>query len=256
MPYSPAEFVFIAIVMTLGSVLQGAIGFASGLLGVPILLLGGVSLPEAATINLVATSVQNISGAVQLWPHLKPRGELVFPVVVRWLAIPFGTYVAWLTDERLTPDQSKQLVGAGLLVVLVLLKVCRVQPRDYLNRCWQALAFSTSGFLLGFASIGGAPLVIYVNALTWSAPKSRAFLFFISAMGIPVAAVAFALQYGSSILPAALVSMIIMPLIFAGLWLGLKLGHKLSKPHFDTISYILLLLTAIVSIVWPLISAR
>jgi uncharacterized membrane protein YfcA len=255
MPYPAAEFAFIALVMTLGSILQGAIGFASGLLGVPILVLGGLSLPEAATINLVSTSVQNIAGSVQLWSHIKPR-ELVFPVLLRWLAIPLGTYAAWLTDKHLTPDQSKQLIGVGLLTVIVLLKVCRVRPRDYLNLFWQTLAFSTSGFLLGFASIGGAPLVLYVNALTWDAARSRAFLFYISAMGIPVAVIAFALNYGQSILPAVVTSLLLMPLIFAGLWLGLNLGNRIAKPLFERISYALLVLTAVVSIVWPLISAR
>ena len=255
MHYSPAEFVFITLVMTFGSVLQGAVGFASGLLGVPLLVLGGISLPEAATINLVATSVQNTTGAVQLWSHLTPR-ELVFPVIVRWLAIPFGTYAAWLADRHLSPGQSKQLIGIGLLVVIVLLKVCRVPPRETLNLFWQSLSFSTSGFLLGFASIGGAPLVLYVNALNWTAAKSRAFLFFISAMGVPVAAVAFALQYGQRVLPAAVTTLVIMPLILAGLWLGLKLGHRLSKPLFEKISYALLLLTAASAIVWPMIADR
>lgn len=253
MLYSPAEIAFIALVMTFGSVLQGTVGFASGLLGVPLLVLGGLSIPEAATVNLVATSVQNITGAVQLWSHLKPR-ELVFPVVVRWLAIPVGTYVAWLTDRHLSPAHAKQLIGVGLLVVIVLLRVCRVTPRETLNHYWQTLAFSTSGFLLGFASIGGAPMVLYVNALTWTAARSRAFLFFISAMGIPVAATAFGLRYRERIVPAALTTLLIMPLIFAGLWLGLKLGHRLSKPLFEKISYTLLVLTALAAIVWPLFS--
>ncbi len=93
MLYSPAEIVLIGLIMTFGSVVQGAVGFASGLLGVPLLVLSGWSLPEAATINLVSTSVQNATGAVKLWSHLEPR-ELVFPVVVRCLAIPLGVYVA------------------------------------------------------------------------------------------------------------------------------------------------------------------
>jgi len=255
MLYSPAEIAFIALVMTFGSVLQGMVGFASGLLGVPLLVLGGLSIPEAATVNLVATSVQNITGAVHLWSHLKPR-ELVFPVIVRWLAIPVGTYAAWLTDRHLSPAQSKQLIGVSLLVVIVLLRVCRVAPRNYLNLFWQSLSFSTSGFLLGFASIGGAPLVLYVNALTWTAAKSRAFLFFLSAMGIPVAAAAFGFQYREKIVPAALTTLLVMPLIFAGLWLGLRLGRRLSKPLFEKISYALLLLTALSAIVWPFFSAR
>jgi len=253
MLYSPAEIVLIGLIMTFGSVVQGAVGFASGLLGVPLLVLSGWSLPEAATINLVSTSVQNTTGAVKLWSHLEPR-ELVFPVVVRWLAIPLGTYVAWLADQHLAHGQAKQLIGVILLAIILLLYFGRVSPRESLNFFWQSLAFSSSGFLLGFASIGGAPLVLYVNALTWTAAKSRAFLFFCSATGVPLAAVIFWLQHGEKILPAALTTLVVMPLILGGLWLGLRLGHRLSKPLFQKITYGLLVLIAISAMVLPLLA--
>jgi uncharacterized membrane protein YfcA len=168
MLYSPAEIVLIGLIMTFGSVVQGAVGFASGLIGVPLLMLSGWSLPEAATINLVSTSVQNATGAVKLWSHLEPR-ELVFPVVVRWLAIPLGTYVAWLADQHLAHNQAKQLIAVVLFAIILLMYFGRVSPRESLNLFWQSLAFSSSGFMFGFASIGGPPLVLYVNALTWSA---------------------------------------------------------------------------------------
>lgn len=251
MLYSPDEIMLIGLIMTFGSVVQGAVGFASGLLCVPLLVLSGWSLPEAATINLVSTSVQNTTGAVKLWSHLEPR-ELVFPVVVRWLAIPVGTYVAWLADQHLAHDQAKQLIGVFLLAIILLLYFGRVSPRESLSFFWQSLVFSSSGFMVGFASIGGPPMVLYVNALTWSAAKSRAFLFFCSATGVPVAAVIFWLQHGEKIIPAALTTLVVMPLILGGLWLGLRWGHRLSKPLFQKITYGLLVLIAISAIVWPL----
>lgn len=252
MLYSPTEIALIGLIMTFGSVVQGAVGFASGLLGVPLLVLSGWSLPEAATINLVSTSVQNATGAIKLWSHLEPR-DLAFPVFVRCLAIPVGTYVAWLADQHLAHDQAKQLIGFILLATIFLLYFGRVSPRESLNRYWQGLLFSASGFMLGFASIGGPPMVIYVNALTWTAAKSRAFLFACSAMGMPLAAVVFWLRHGERLLPAALSTLIVMPLILSGLWLGLRLGHNLSKLLFQKITFGLLLLIAISAIVGPLL---
>ncbi len=251
MLYSPAEIVLIGLIMTFGSVVQGAVGFASGLLGVPLLVLSGWSLPEAATINLVSTSVQNTTGAVKLWSHLEPR-ELVFPVVVRWLTIPIGTYVAWLADQHLAHDQATQLIGFVLLAIILLLYFGRVSPRESLNFFWQSLVFSISGFMVGFALIGGPPMVLYVNALTWTAAKSRAFLFFCSATAVPVAAVIFWLQHGEKIIPAALSTLVVMPLILGGLWLGFRWGHRLSKPLFQKITYVLLVLIAISAVVLPL----
>ncbi|NOY40267.1 MAG: sulfite exporter TauE/SafE family protein [Planctomycetes bacterium] len=253
MLYSPAEIALIGLIMTFGGVIQGAVGFASGMLGVPLLILSGFSLPEAATINLVSSGVQNIIGAWKLRSHLEPR-ELVFPVVLRWLAIPVGTYVAWLTDQHLSSAQSKQLIGMVLLVVVLLLWVCRVTPREHLNAFWQTLVFSTSGFMLGFATMGGSPMAIYVNSLTWPVAKSRAFLFACSAAGLPIAVVFFSWQYGSRIIPAAVAALIVMPGILAGLWLGLHLGHRLPKPLFRKITFALIVAIAAIAIMAPFFS--
>ncbi len=251
MTYTPTEIALIAAIMTFGGIVQGALGFASGLLGVPLLVLSGFSLPEAATVNLVSTSVQNITGAWKLRPHLELH-ELVFPVFVRWLAIPCGVYAAYLADQRLDPAETKQLVGLFLLMIVCLLLGFRVTPREELHRGWQSLAMSTSGFFMGFASIGGAPMVIYVNSLTWTANKSRAFLFFCSAASLPVAFVMFWYEHGQKILPAAWTTVCVMPLIFAGLWFGFHLGHRLSKPLFRQITFGLIVMIALVSIVAPL----
>lgn len=253
MIYSPHEIALIAAIMTFGSLVQGAVGFASGMIGVPLLVLAGFSIPEAATINLVATGVQNTTGAWKLWPHLEPR-ELVVPVVTRWMVIPCGTYAAYLADAHLDPSQAKQLIGVFLLVVVVVLWGFRISPRDYLNLGWQTVAFASSGFLMGFASIGGAPMVIYVNSLTWTATKSRAFLFFCSASSWPVAIAAYWLEHGEKILPAAATTVCILPLLFAGLWTGFHFGHRLSKPLFRRLTFGLIVVLAIGSILTPLIA--
>jgi len=254
MTYGSTEIVLIALIMTFGSVVQGAVGFASGLLGVPLLVISGFSLPEAATINLVSTSVQNVAGAWKLWPHLNEPRELIFPVILRWLAIPCGTYAAYLADHRLDPAQAKQLIGIFLLVVVSLLWGLRVTPRERLQLGWQGLAFSSSGFLMGFAAIGGAPMVIYVNSLTWTTNKSRGFLFFCSATSLPIAVVMYWLDHGKKILPAALATLLVMPLVMVGLWFGLRLGLRLSKPLFRQLTYGLILLIAMSAILAPLLS--
>lgn len=252
MLYSPHEIALVGLIMTFGSTVQGAVGFASGLLGVPLLVLSGFSLPEAATINLVATSLQNIIGAWKLWSHLEPR-ELVLPVVLRWMGIPAGVSLAMFADRNLDPGQTRQIIGTILLVVVLLIWGLRVPPRDRLSTFWQVLAFLSSGLMLGFASIGGPPMVFYVNSLTWSVDKSRGFLFFCSATGLPVAAWLFWNQHGERIIPAALSTLVVMPAILAGLWLGLRLGRQMPKRFFRRVAFALVLLIAISSIASPLL---
>lgn len=255
MLYASHEILLIAVIMTIGSVVQGAVGFASGLLCVPLLVLMGFSLPEAATVNLISTSVQNFTGAWKLWSFLDWR-ELIYPTIVRLMAIPVGTLSAAWIDQRLSPTQCKQVVGSLLLVVVALLWGFRVKRREYLNYFWQTLAFFSSGFLLGFAAMGGAPMVLYVNSLTWGVSKSRGFLFFCSAVGQPLAIWFYWREFGREFLVPACSTALILPLIFAGLWLGLHIGSRLSQPLFRRITLALITLTALAAVLSPFLNSN
>jgi len=254
MPYSWSELLTMALIMTFGSVIQGTVGFASGLLSVPLLVNSGFSISEAAAMNLTSTSLQNLIGAWRLWHELEPR-ELLRPVLVRWAGIPLGAYTLTLA-HGLQPSQAKQLIGVVLLVVVLALWTLRPRPRPQLSLGWEVLAMTSSGFMLGFASIGGAPLVLYVNALTWTANRSRAFLFFCSASGVPLAALLLWWNFGDQVIVAAWATLLILPLMLAGLWLGLHMGNRLDKWVFRRLAFGLLFALAIASIAGPLITGR
>jgi uncharacterized membrane protein YfcA len=251
MHYSLEEFLLVAIVMTIGSVLQGAIGFASGLMGVPMLVLCGFSLIEATVINFVSTAVQNFTGAFQLWSHIEAR-DVTLPAILRCVGLPLGT-LALAATPNLDQDLVKQIIGVVLLVSVLLLVSVRVRPRDSLGYRWIGLTFISSGFLMGFASIGGAPMVMYVNSLTWSAAKSRAFMFFCSAAIMPLMACALIWQFGEQLLKPAFMAVLILPPCLLGLWVGLTLGARLDKDRFRRLSYGLLLVVAIATILSPVV---
>ncbi len=248
---TPSQFALVGLIMFLGSVVQGSVGFGAGLLGVPVLILCGFSLPEAATINVVSTSVQNLTGTWKLRSYLEPS-DLTLPVVTRFLAIPCGTYVAYLVDQNIEAAQAKQIIGVILLLTLGFLWVVRVPPREHVHLGWKLLAFSSSGLLMGFATMGGVPMILYVNSLTWSTNKTRAFLFFCSASALPVIALAFWMEHGRKILSAATTASLLLPLVFVGLWLGLSMGDRISKPLFRRITYLLILVVALIAIASPL----
>ena len=68
---------------------------------------------------------------------------------------------------------------------------------------------------------------------------------------MPVAAISYWIEHGEKIFPAAATALLVMPVVLAGLWLGLHLGHRLSKILFRRITYALILLVAIAAIVGP-----
>jgi uncharacterized membrane protein YfcA len=251
MSYTLGELAVIAGVMTLGSVMQGALGFASGLLGVPLLVLCNFSLLDATIINFVSTLVQNVAGAVQLRRTLERR-DWFAPIMWRFAGLPLGIQ----TLDRMQsvePAHVKQVIGAVLLSAVVTLMGLRVKPRDHLHWSWTALAFLTSGFLMGLAAIGGAPMVLYVNSLTWPADKSRGFLFFCSAALTPAMAVLLAWKFGAEAKDPLIAAIVILPLTLCGLWAGLRAGERLDKRLFRRLTYGLLLVFAVGALASPVI---
>lgn len=247
--YAWWQWTLIVGVMTLGSVVQGTVGFASGLIGVPLLVLLGVPLPHAAATNFLLTAMQNMVGAWRLRDQLTLR-ETVLPVVARWVGIPAG---AMMLSVAAGVDQAvvKQLIGGMLLAMVVVLWTWRPRHRDSIPTPVTLVAFLLSGFLLGFAAIGGAPMVLYVNSLNWSAAKSRAFLFFASATGVPLMAMMLAWNFGRELAPACVAALIAMPFCWLGVQLGIRLGMRLDKQRFRQLTYTLLTVIAVSSLLAP-----
>jgi uncharacterized membrane protein YfcA len=251
MAYSSHQLLIIALVMTFGSVLQGMVGFASGLVGVPMLCVCGFSLMEATVINFISTGIQNATGAVQLWSNLNPR-ELVWPALLRVVGLPLGILALGVT-QGLDRGVVNQIVGGVLLGLVVLLAAVRTPPRDRLHPGWTMLAFVSSGFLMGFASIGGAPMVMYVNSLTWPVAKSRGFLFFCSAALVPLMGILIYLKFGELVLRPAMAALVVLPPVLVGLGTGLKLGDRLNKERFRRLTYFLLVVIALAAIIGPML---
>jgi uncharacterized membrane protein YfcA len=116
------------------------------------------------------------------------------------------------------------------------------------------VTFLISGFLMGFATIGGAPMVLYVNSLTWSVAKSRAFLFLCSVLAMPLMGVMLIAKFGEQASAPAMAAVITLPPVAVGLWFGLALGHRLDKRRFRRLTYALLTTIALVAIGSPLVS--
>lgn len=249
--YTIPQIAIVSLVMTCGGIVQGAVGFASGLMCIPLLVLSGFSLLEATVVNFVLTGIQNTTGAVHLWSHLKPR-DVAGPVLLRCLGLPLGLHFLG-ASRGVDPTLLKQITGFALLGVVALLHGFQIKPRERVAWPWSVLAFTSSGFLMGLASIGGAPMVIYVNSLTWSAAKSRGFIFFCSAALVPLMAALLVVKFGGEALRPAVLALIALPPVLGGLSLGLRLGQRLDKHLFARLSYGLLIVIALAAILGPVV---
>jgi uncharacterized membrane protein YfcA len=239
----------VALILLAASMIQGLVGFASGMIAIPLLLIVGTTLPEAVAISAVAAFAQNLLGLYALRREV-PFRESVRPILVRFLALPVGIVALKLSGE-LDQEQVRQIVGLIILGTLPLVARTPDRSRHRWPAIWDWSTFLSSGFLVGFCGIGGPPIVMWAMSQGWSPHKTRGFLFlvFFSSMFPQLALLGFA--YGAAIGPAMLAGVIGAPVVLAGTYFGLRVGHYFSQRWLRLVSFSILLLVAVIEVVRP-----
>lgn len=164
----PIELV-IMLVMGFAMFVQGAAGFGSALIAMPLLisLLGlKVAAPSFALIAQTA-------GVMTLWhyrQHFSVR-EVWRVLLASLLAIPFSITLAHSLDEH---------VALGLLgTVIVVYAVYGLWGRGlppFTNPRWGYVFGIANGLLHGAYNTGGPPLVMYGTAMRWPPAVFKAHL--------------------------------------------------------------------------------
>jgi uncharacterized protein len=249
---SALQIAEIALILLAASTIQGLVGFASGMIAIPLLLIVGTTLPEAVAISAVAAFAQNLLGLYALRREV-PFRESVRPILVRFLALPVGILVLKLSGN-LDQTQVRQIVGFIILATLPLIVWTPDRTGHRWPAVWDWTAFLASGFLVGFCGIGGPPIVMWAMSQGWPPAKTRGFLFlvFFSSMFLQLALLGFA--YGAAIGPAMLAGVLGAPVVLAGTYLGLRIGHYFSQRWLRTVSFSILLVVAIVEVLAPFFS--
>jgi uncharacterized membrane protein YfcA len=249
-PLTIEQYLLIALILLLSSMLQGAIGFASGMFGIPLLMLvTGIPLPDAVAMSLVAATVQNLTAAY------RTRRDIDFrlswrPMLIRLAVMPLGVVALYYlgTSSR---ELCSQAVGCVVLARVATLHLRRVPPQPKLHVGWEWLAFTLAGFLLGFCGMGGPPMVLWVLAHDWTSRRGRAFLFFLFSTSMIPQGICLVLLFGWDILWSMAIGAAATPLLFAGTLLGLHLATYVSERWLRRASTIILVLIGLSSIVLP-----
>lgn len=233
------------------SIIQGAVGFAGGLFAIPLLMLTGISLPEAVSINMIASTVQNALGAWRL------RREIDFglawrPTWLRFLALPFGVWTLWLVGNS-NKDIAAQIVGGIILTILAIQWLLSVPPQDKLHWGWELVAFLGGGYLLGLCGMGGPLMVLWVMAHRWPIARAKAFLYYLFATGMIPQAFFLWLFFGDGIFRAIGLGLLGVPALVIGMLLGLKLGSLLPDHVIRRLTIGILVLIALSSILTPIL---
>ena len=235
--------IWAGVIMFFGSLAQGAIGFALGLIAVPLLVEAGFSLSQAVALTTLAIGIQVIFGAWQLRAHI-PWDDVKPAAILRLLTVPLGVLLL-LNVETMDADGVKRLVGVGVLLGVIL----RVAAGKVAQREWSGAAsiaaFSLSGFLQGLVAMGGPPLVLWMTTRDFQAKQARAFTLTLFLFNAPVQVLLLLFLSQTMNLEVILMALLISPLIYIGTTIGVRLGDRFSKPALNKAALAVLVVIAL-----------
>ena len=232
--------------------LQATVGFAAGLMGIPLLLWVGNSLPEAQTLIITAMLPQN---ALLLWKlrHYTSPREVAVPAVVRLSFMPLGLLVlAWLVGN--SSQLIEPIVGAIVLAAVISQMVSGRRWETARRWYWILATFGLSGILQGLSGMSAPPMLLWVHGQRFSANRARSFLFAMYLTNFLPQLALMLWAFGPKLLTSVLVALLALPLIVLGSLLGLKLGNRLGDKGLRPVTYVLLIWIAIACLLDPWLS--
>lgn len=245
-----ADWLVIALVLSVGIFVQAAAGFAAGMLIIPTLLWLGYFIPEASMALLIATIPQNVYGVYSLRESIDVK-KIVWPGVGRVTFFPLGVIALIYIEQSLPLDRIRQIVGAVVLAATILIIFCQPRPRESLAPIWAWIAFPISGFLQGLVGMGGPAMVFWVTAHDWSSRQIRGFLFAMYLISLPPGiAISFAF-FGERLVQPALAAAASIPLLLFATSLGLKFGNWLGRRRLRRVTLALLLMMGLIGLASP-----
>ena len=234
--------VAIPAVLLLG-ISKSGFGAGFGSLAVPMMALA-VTVPQAAAILMPVLLVMDLLGMAAFRKDLDRR-LLLFLLPSGLLGILIGTALFKLLDARLVAG----IVGGFTLLFLAQRLLFPPRPDSPPPPRWAGwLLSATSGFTSFIAHAGGPPINAYVIPLRLSPVVFTGtlafFFFFINlAKWIPYA------WLGLLDLRNMATSVVLLPLAPVGVWIGVRIAHRIQPVLFYRFVYAGMLLTGL-KLVW------
>jgi len=216
---------------------KSGFGDGLGILGVPLMSLV-IPVPQAAAILLPLLIIMDW---LTVWHYYRRKSWDKRNLLILLPASIFGIIVGSLFFRYLSENNIKILTGliAVLFVAHGFLKQRTVKPHQA-NIASGVFWGSVAGFTSFGVHAGGPPLSIYL--LPQQLPKSvfvgTTVLFFTTVNLIKVLPYTLLGQFNSENL---LTSLLLAPIVPLGVWLGLKLHHRVNEKLFYNLSYVFLL---------------
>lgn len=241
------SIVLAGVILFFGSVVQGAIGFALGMIAVPLLVEAGFSLSQSIALTTLAIGIQVIFGAWKLRADI-PWGDVKLAAIVRYLTVPIGVLILLLLEDVNSAD-VKPLVGIGVLIGIGIRALARRGIGNGLPVALSVGTFALSGILQGLVAMGGPPLVLWMTTRDFQARQARAFTVILFLLNAPAQVLLLLFLSRTMSLDVILIALLLTPLIYLGTIIGLRIGDHFSKQLLNQLALAVLALIAINAII-------
>ena len=226
----------------LANAIGGLVGFASSLLLLPVLLLLGVPLWDAVSINLVLAILTRLPSVVALRSYVDVRRTGILLAG----SVP-GIGVGLLIGSAV-PEQALK-VAAGALVLLSGLYLLGARrsglPAPGVTSTGTLLAGASSGLLGVTTSLNGVPPAVLLARSGAPVQSRLADLSVFFAIGNCFTLVAIAAGHGLSTSQG---TSVLAAWILAGMLgnaFGLRLAHSLDERRFELLTIVLVLISGV-----------
>jgi uncharacterized membrane protein YfcA len=228
----PVEFIMI-LIMLCAMFVQGAVGFGSALIAMPV-LIGLVGTNMAAPLFALIAQTAGIAQLLYYRQHFHVRG-LWRLFVASLCGIPLGILLVRAIDQQL----ALALLGV-VMIAYSLYSLFTPSVPALRDSRWGFVFGFASGILHGAYNTGGPPLVIYGNAKRWPSAEFKTnlqTLFFINGL-IVIATHAVNGHYTNEVF--RYYALLVIPVI-AGLILGQQMDRWIAPATFRRAVLVLLI---------------
>ena len=236
---------YVALVVTLGTLVRSTFGFGDALVAMPLLAFV-VGLEVATPVVAMASATVALLVTLQDWRHIK-MASVWRLAASSCVGIPVGVYLLRLLLEMPDKEMSDAIVKGALATVIIGFSGCRLVYPQLARLTTDRWAFGfgfTAGILGGAYNTQGPPIVMYGVMRRWAAEEFRATLqgFFVPTT---IVLLFFHWQVGFWTKEVGIDFLIALPMILLAIPLGKRFHRRLGKGSFDRYVDMLLLLIGI-----------
>ena len=230
----------LSIIVLMASLIQGATSFGFSLVALP--LMGFIlNLKEIVPLLVVLSLLLNILIAIQL--KKKPNFKEIFLLFLFGMfAIPIGVKLLIIVDEIVL----KRAVSVFITIVAILMaRGFRINIKN--KNVALIITGILSGLLNGSVSLSGPPIVFLLSNIQKNRDEFRISL---TSLFILFNIFTVMLYLNKGLLSMATIGsyLPIMPFLFVGTFIGVKIGNKIDEAIFKQIVLYLLVIMGIINL--------